>query len=266
MVNNNIQTWDNYTTPNYPLLFIIRWIPFNAWYASVTGKATDRDCILYFKRNTNNKLYDRIKKLIDSANKEYECVAFQHELSKMEGLLKNKDFPSLQQPICFGVVEMASNDKCDDRNVIDHYAYAVKRYKEGDGSGKPNRSVDVIIQNLAPPQDSETITLAKYDVQELERQMSIRGWKSQKKKNALRIFKSVEPIIHVDIKDTKTGCIKIGGVKFCKDKDAICASIIDVLYELRCKAVHGEIELNQSSLPIYECAFQMLKLITQKFY
>lgn len=47
MVNNNIQTWDNYTTPNYSLLFITRWIPFNAWYVSVTGKTTDRDCILY---------------------------------------------------------------------------------------------------------------------------------------------------------------------------------------------------------------------------
>lgn len=123
MVNNNIQTWDNYTTPNYPLLFITRWIPFNAWYVSVTGKTTDRDCILYFKGNTNNKLYDRIKKLMDSANKEYECVAFQHELARMEGLLKNKDFPSQQQPICFGVVEMVPNDKREERKVIDHYAY-----------------------------------------------------------------------------------------------------------------------------------------------
>lgn len=267
MVNNNIQTWDNYTTPNYPLLFITRWIPFNAWYVSVTGKTTDRDCILYFKGNTNNKLYDRIKKLMDSANKEYECVAFQHELARMEGLLKNKDFPSQQQPICFGVVEMVPNDKREERKVIDHYAYTVKRYKEGDGSGKPNKSVDVIIENLAPPYESETISLPKHDVQELEMQMSSKKWKVQRKKNVLEVFKAVEPIIHVDVKNTKAGCLKIGGGKFCKDKDAICASVIDVLlYELRCKAVHGEIEVNRNTLTVYECAFQMLKLITQKFY
>ena len=266
MVNNNIQTWDNYTTPNYPLLFITRWIPFNAWYVSVTGKTTDRDCILYFKGNTNNKLYDRIKKLMDSANKEYECVAFQHELARMEGLLKNKDFPSQQQPICFGVVEMAPNDKREERKVIDHYAYTVKRYKEGDGSGKPNKSVEVIIENLAPPKNTETITLLKHDVQELEEKMKSKKWKSSQKKNVLEVFKSIEPIIHLDVKDTKAGCLKIGVGKFCKDKDAICASVIDVLYELRCKAVHGEIEINRNTLTVYECAFQMLKLITQKFY
>lgn len=142
----------------------------------------------------------------------------------------------------------------------------VKRYKEGDGSGKPNKSVEVIIENLAPPKNTETITLLKHDVQELEEKMKSKKWKSSQKKNVLEVFKSIEPIIHVDVKDTKAGCLKIGGGKFCKDKDAICASVIDVLYELRCKAVHGEIEINRNTLTVYECAFQMLKLITQKFY
>ena len=58
---------------------------------------------------------------------------------------------------------MAPNDKREERKVIDHYAYTVKRYKEGDGSGKPNKSVEVIIENLAPPKNTETITLLKHD-------------------------------------------------------------------------------------------------------
>ena len=63
--------------------------------------------------------------------------------------------------------------------------------------------------------------------------MSSKKWKVQRKKNVLEVFKAVEPIINVDVKNTKAGCLKIGGGKFCKDKDAICASVIDVLYELR---------------------------------
>ena len=50
------------------------------------------------------------------------------------------------------------------------------------------------------------------------------------------------------------------------DEDAICAQIIDVLYGLRCKAAHGEIEYSQAIMPIYEHAFTMLNLITKKFY
>ena len=40
--------------------------------------------------------------------------------------------------------------------------------------------------------------------------------------------------------------------------------IIDVLYELRCKAVHGEIELDKTSEEIYEHAFFMLECILRK--
>lgn len=79
-----------------------------------------------------------------------------------------------------------------------------------------------------------------------------------------RLFKEIEPTVTVDVKDLKDGVIKIGKVKFTSNLDYLCSAIIDVLYELRCKAVHGEIELDKTSEEIYEHAFFMLECILRK--
>ena len=58
---NNIKSWADYTEPSYPLLLISYWIPFNAWYTSTTEQLKDRDCLMYFKSNPNNKVYQKNK-------------------------------------------------------------------------------------------------------------------------------------------------------------------------------------------------------------
>lgn len=69
MQSNNIQSWAERTAPNFPILYVTRWIPFNAWYVSLTGVQKDADSIRYLKENPNNELYDRIKHLITGSSK-----------------------------------------------------------------------------------------------------------------------------------------------------------------------------------------------------
>lgn len=266
MLSNNINTWAHSTVPNYPILFVTRWIPFNAWYVSISGTTNDRDSIQMLKTMPNNQLYDRIRHLIHSNKEDFDCQSFQHELNELEKLLQNKNFPSTTDPLCFGIVEMGENSKHEDYKTEAGFSYRVTRYGKNNSLNKPNKSIDVVIDKLIPPTSTITISLSKHDKNDLESKMTAKALTAQQKKVIRILFKNVEPIKLVDVKSIKVGKIKIGKSLFCNDEDAVCAQIVDVLYGLRCKAVHGEIEYSQTIIPIYEHAFNMLNLITKKFY
>lgn len=268
MLSNNIRTWADSTMPNFPILYVTRWIPFNAWYVSLTGVHKDADSIRFLKENPSNALYDRIKYLITGPTKMFECIQFRHELFELEQKLKNKDFPSTVDPICFGVVEMGNNPDYESRKAYDGYAYKAKRYKENEDPHHPNKSIVITIEKLGTvPPDIDTINLSKHNWGELENKLALlRKYKREQKKIIREVFKKVEPIITINTKHLSNGTIRIGNSRFCNNLDAISAMIVDVLYELRCKAAHGEIEYTSRIIPIYEHAFNILNLITKTIY
>ena len=161
---------------------------------------------------------------------------------------------------------MGENSKHEDYKTEAGFSYRVTRYGRNNSLNKPNKSIDVVIDKLIPPTSTITISLSKHDKNDLESKMTAKALTAQQKKVIRILFKNVEPIKLVDVKSIKVGKIKIGKSLFCNDEDAVCAQIVDVLYGLRCKAVHGEIEYSQTIIPIYEHAFNMLNLITKKFY
>lgn len=267
MLSNNIQGWADNTLPNYPILYVTRWIPFNAWYVSLTGSQKDADSIRFLKENPNNALYDRIRHLITGDKNDFDCLQFRHELLELELLLKNKDIPSTSNPIFFGVVVMGKNPDQEKRIVSNGYAYKAKRYTDDCDPAHPNKSVVITIEKLGmSPRFIETINLTKHDWEELEQKLATKKMKRELNKQVKKVFKLVEPNITIDTKDTSVGVTRIGNSRFCNNMDAISAMIIDILYELRCKAAHGEIDFTRRIIPIYEHAFYMLNLITKTIY
>lgn len=265
VLSPNISNWAECTSPNYPLMFVNRWIPFNAWYARLVGKSQDRDCLNFLRLNPNNEIFDRIKELITQDSSKFDNVQFQHEFIELDQKLESMELPSHDQILRFGDTEMTANPDFTASTTKDGKKYAVERYKEGNPLGKPKNSISVVIEDLRTHTNS-SINIEKHDVTLLEVQMRAKRLTSSEKKIVRELFKKIEPTIHVDIKNTKDGYIRIGKKRFCSNQDAICVAIIEMLYELRCKAVHGEIAIENSILPLYECAFNMLNLITKKFY
>ena len=175
MLSNNIKTWADNTVPDYPVLYITRWIPFNAWYVSLTGVAKDADSIRYLKEHPGNALYNRIQFLITGPTKDFECLQFRHEMCELEQCLKNKDFPSLHAPIYFGVVEMGKNPDSEKRVAFNGYAYKAKRYKENEDPRHPNKSVVITVEKLGTtPPSIDTISLSKHNWEDLEHTISIK--------------------------------------------------------------------------------------------
>lgn len=150
-INNCIQSWKSLTEPSYPLMFINRWIPFNAWYMSVSGQQDDRSSFQYFINNPANALYARIKQLIQKNTDNFDCQFFQNQFNLLETVLKNKDVPApdAADPIYFGKIELRPNvTKYDDSKRQNGYQYKVVRYKSNNPLGKPAKSVEVIVEDL----------------------------------------------------------------------------------------------------------------------
>lgn len=265
VLSNNISSWAECTDPNYPLLFVNRWIPFNAWYAKLVGKSQDRDCLNYLRVNPNNEIFDRIKELLTADKSKFDNMQFQHGFLELDRLLESMEFPSHNEILRFGNTEMTANTVYDASTIKDGKKYAIERYQDGNPLGRPPKSISVVIEDLRTHTNT-TLNIAKHDIELLETQMSAKRLTSVDKKIVRTLFKKIEPTIHVDIKFTKEGFMKIGKNKFNSNQDALCVAIIEMLYELRCKAVHGEIAIEKNILPLYECAFNMLNLITKKFY
>ena len=262
---NNIRSWNDYMELNYPMLLISHWIPFNAWYVSTTGLHADRDCLIYFKQTPDNKIYTRIRQLLGRNNKDYESIVFKHEFVELDKLLEHKDFPTIEAPIFFGSVEMGENLSFEEQKIDDGIRYTVRRYKKDNDFGKPAKSIDVVKENMRT-HDSETIFLQKHDVMALKAEMKKKKWNRKQCKISLETFNAVAPVIRKDVKDYRRGSVPINGRKYNSDFTVLAASIIDVLYELRCRAVHGEIEIDRKAEGVYKHAFTMLKILTNNFY
>lgn len=264
ILTNNIVGWNEFTKLNYPSIFILRWIPFNAWYNSLVSGTKDADALRYLKKNPNNELYTVIKSLTKTPSKANDAQTFQYHLHELKQLLDKEDFPTAIEKIQFGTVEMYPNSKNEDTCRKDGFGYKVKRVVSiDDPSRLPVKSVSITIEDLCKP-STISINLPCYDVDKLRLEFKNRKIAKEKRIIVEEMFKKVEPVITVEVTDVKKGHIKIGGSKFNKDIDALCAMIIDILYELRCKAVHGEISVKDTTEKIYEHAYFMLECILKK--
>jgi len=238
---------------------------------STTGQQDDRSCFQFFIDNPNNALYGRIKQLIQKNTSNFDCQFFQNQFNLLEAALKNKDVPApnADDPIYFGLIELRPNTtKYDDAKRVNGYQYKVVRYRSGNTQGKPAKSVEVIVEDLRVQNSAVVIyNHHEWDFDDLSKRLSrMRQYNANQKKLVKELFATINPIEIKDVKNLKAGKISIGKSNFCNDKDAICASIMHVLYALRCKAVHGEIEVTPKALQIYEYAYQMLTLITKELY
>lgn len=252
--------WNNSTYLNYPLLYIQRWIPLNAWYSSVIDGKKDAEAISSFKVETNNKLYDIIKQYLQHTKDDFYGIEFCHHLVQLDTILSSHVFPNMENRIVLGETKIRQNDKLESTYKDKGISYKLQR----DADKYPKKSILLIVQDLKTNKVKHSIVVNKYDFNLLCQELEKAKVAKAEQKVIRRLFKEIEPTVTVDVKDLKDGAIKIGKVKFTSNLNYLCSAIIDVLYELRCKAVHGEIELDKTSEEIYEHAFFMLECILRK--
>lgn len=255
-----LDNWNAETSFNYILQYVLRWIPFNTWYIKNSGHEKDRDALNSYKSVPDNGIYNRINYLIHDKN-DFDAVSFRHYLVALDELLELHVINELR----FQYVDMGQNTQNDVQHISDGWSLRITRYKEAT-DGHPKNQVEMVMENLADRTQKYVVRIKKHDAQMLHDSVSFSQLPKKRQRMIDQHFQEVSPNIIVDIKKCKTNKIKIGNHKYLNDDKALSAAIIDLLYEMRCKAAHGEVDINENVRKAYNYAYNMLDIITKTLY
>lgn len=252
--------WNIETSFNYILQYVLRWIPFNTWYIKNSGCEKDREALNYYRLTPNNGIYNRISYLLNDKN-DFDAISFRHCLVALDDLLEHNIINELR----FRNVDMGQNSQNEVQHAIDGWSLRITRYREKTDL-HPKNQVEIIMENFADRAQRYIVRINKHDLQLLHSNAQFFNLPKKYQKMIKSHFLEVSPNIIVDIKDCKSNKIKIENHKYLNDDKVLCTAILDLLYEMRCKAAHGEVDINDNVRKAYKYAYNMLDLITITLY
>ncbi len=243
---------------DYPLLFIRAWIPFNAWYCTNYQTTRDRDCIDNIKTDAN--LFRA--KLVALLNGDYdEAIIFKEHLENLHNLLEQHPIPD-SDPInrlTFKNIYFRRN------NILSIHPPVLKnRYQYKAEVVANNGSVNAIILNTRQSPSSTIYAYyhTKYDKRHFENDLTANGINQAHRKIIIECFDKINPKLKENIiTQDKKSLIKGKRIYFVNNADVISQAIVEILYELRCKLFHGEIQPSKDNFSVYEPCYQMLRIL-----
>lgn len=277
IINTNISQWIAASEPDFFMMFIKAWIPFNAWYmknyySEDDKRTSDRDIMDYMKgaKPGNEPYKDRIVKLLRGSTT--EAVSFQNYLAALHFALRAHPIPNVDEAISFCQVCIIS-EKPDDYApiAIDEFTYTARQ--------------DILLPKNSPRWMLEVIdTAAKETVYMVKiHKPSLHELVQNDEFIALPLDKQREGLKHAlnmvspnrtdnlvlkeyqgEVKDLPTDSYLIGETKkvcLVDNKDKIARAVIQILYELRCKLFHGELAPTSDYKKVYEYAFYLQRML-----
>ncbi|HZH87320.1 MAG TPA: hypothetical protein VFD77_08380 [Brumimicrobium sp.] len=262
----NVKSWIDRAYIDYYTQFIQMWIPFNAWYMhtfNVSGG--DRGHIDEIK-NTENDFRNRIISLLENTNGDLVAVDFKREIALLHNELDARTIPNHQNKITFQRLDVGLNPNNTISKKINRIDYKIERFLKDNTAGKPNKSVESSIF------DSRGNTIfflqqSKHDLNELQTHSDFISLNSNAKKENLRLcYMEVQPrhIVNLVSPNQRNGIKLHDNVCFIENSLLISQSLIEVLYQLRCKLFHGEITPTTTNQKVYEHSFNLLKILVKE--
>lgn len=273
ITNTAIEKWIKMSDPDYYTMFIKAWIPYNAWYMhnfcdEDAGRTTDRSIIEYIK-NESNLFKNKISALLQGNGD--ESIEFKHLLSRLHYGLENHPIPDFENRISFSSICLHKNTK--NQETINEKTFSIKGTADLTKPKKDLRVTMEIIDNKKMTTIS-LIRLHSCSLKELHENLDYIKIDGQYKSTIEKCLNEINPekkesiVIQAVRKGSKylqpTNSICINNEKnlyFTDNIDEISRAIIQILYELRCKLFHGEIEPSETNLGVYEQAFYIQRTL-----
>lgn len=277
IINTNISQWIAASEPDFFMMFIKAWIPFNAWYmknyySEDDKRTSDRDIMDYMKgaKPGNEPYKDRIVKLLRGSTT--EAVSFQNYLAALHFELRAHPIPNVDEAISFCQVCIIS-EKPDDYApiAIDEFTYTARQ----DillPKNSPRWMLEVI--DTAAKETVYMVKIHKPSLHELVQNDEFIALPLDKQREGLKqALNMVSPNrtdnlvlkeYQGEVKDLPTDSYLIGETKkvcLVDNKDKIARAVIQILYELRCKLFHGELAPTSDYKKVYEYAFYLQRML-----
>jgi len=259
----HINNWIKNSDPDYYIMFIKAWIPLNAWYVDKYPEHNANDSAIITELiNKPNDIKKFINSLLIDTDKDYK--KFCHHLSELHLELEKKSLTHKNNNISFKSMYFGQY-KCSPYN-----------YTDSDGinfqASQPNSIENVFkVQIVKGKKNYLIVKNTSYDIEHLKAHNDFVGLENeQMRQDILKCYIAINPNQY----ETVITCSKNKGEyilldnnkksKFKNEPEIISRFIIKILYVLRCKLFHGEIDPNENNSVVYEHAFYVLKLIINK--
>lgn len=274
---SHIGNWIDRAEPDFYMMFIKAWIPFNAWYMTnfydeATGMVTDRVIINHIKSN-DNTFVRRIKSLL--RGNDAVSLEFKHSLGKMEMELRAHAVPNEHDRLSFANVCIASNT-----THTYHVTKGRYQFKALFNPSQPRTALRCRLEILKSSNGNNValVELNNCLLSELESNADFMNverdeWKDilrsclneispKKKENFLaqvKMKKGVPSIPSGAIEIDKENNLYLRG-----NLEDLAKAIVEIIYRLRCLLLHGEIDPTVANSRIYEHAYSILRLLIKE--
>ena len=272
-INTAISKWIEKSEPDFYTLFIKAWIPYNSWYMhnyadEDSNRTSDRDIIEYIKSNPN-AYKNKISALLQGVGDESD--EFKQLVCKLHYNLDHNPIPDYDNRISFYSICIRGNSKRQE--TIQEKAFSVKGMVDLNLPKKDARWVFEIIDNKSMATISR-IALYKCSIKELHNNADYISLDVKYKSAVERCLNEINPdkkesVVVQAVRRGNKYTQPANSIVISKDEnlyfinhvDDVSRAIIHVLYELRCKLFHGEIEPTTSNSGIYEQAFYIQRML-----
>ena len=272
----SLQNWLERAEPDYCMMFVHAWIPFNAWFKNefydVNSRNGDRDLIDRLKGQPN-KIKNRIKVLLlnnDPAGQFFrgQLTALHHEL-EAHTIIQNK------RSVSFLNTCIADNTNLSDIISFGSYDYKCT-YNQRAPRGTNRIRCEIMSRRTG--QTKHLIEILDWSESDLKSNPEFVGMDEKHKVKILECFNRINPkkpeIIIKYVAPNPDGtynipkpCIVISqkdGFFVVPDEDLVSKVIIQLLYNLRCAIFHGEVDPTSTHMLIYKPAFEILHMLNQE--
>lgn len=264
MSDIHLDNWLKRVDIDFYIMFIQTWIPFNAWYNKNfydenNNLKSDRELIDYIKRN-DNPYKNRIKNLI--LGNTTESIEFKNRIKKIHEELELHSLPSEEKRIKLSSINLYSNPKKDETIEFNKKIYKFEYLHQQPRNTK--RFKCTILKNNASQLTVGLIDIFTCNNVELEQHEYFQNQNTRVREIIKKGFNEINPQKAINIISQNNKGIKIAVDLFFIDNiELITQVIVELIYQLRCKIFHGELNPNQNYSVIYENAYNIQKQLVK---
>jgi hypothetical protein len=249
----NIKQWLEKSDVDYFTQFVKAWIPFNAWYRHNYDTLEKERDILNEIKTDGNKIRSRFIARLEGNDP--DSVEIRSHIATLHRRLSDDPLEdSKQRPISFEKVFIGRNPQNFAQNKIGQWIYRVERI--------------TTCQNVV-----STITSTRGNVHRTITQTA--GWSIEEfvlhpeyisltphDKTILRqSYEAASPVSFASLLSATPppNALVMDSYHFVKDKDAIFAGLVEILYSMRNMLFHGELVPDPQTNRTYEPAYHLLR-------
>lgn len=274
---SHIGNWIDRAEPDFYMMFIKAWIPFNAWYMTnyydeSSGINTDRAIINHIKSG-DNTFVRRIKSLL--RGNDSVSLEFKHALGKMEMELRAHAVPNEHDRLSFANVCITSNTSHTYQVIKGHY-----QFKAQFNPSQPRTALRCRLEILKASNGNNValVELNNCLLSELEGNPDFVNVERDEWKETLRnCLNEISPnkkenlLAQVKMKNGVPS-IPNGAIEIDKENNLylrgnvedLAKAIVEIIYKLRCLLLHGEIDPTVANSRIYEHAYGILRTLIKE--